>query len=322
MIKKSVYEDELIYGMQRELQPYDKKEAMNNLPKAADYLQAAMEIFEASGLTAQADKVLNILAKIATGHTDKNYPDKRPGEAHEDYLQRLEDELEESSWEDNDPRWHTERNEEDRKRRDSNDAKHNSKKGPSDPHTKGLTPERMVENLKHHGIVFNMADDGKADDMLEADVPEEQLEVTEPHHSEKSFEDEEDGKVKTASKYGQQTASVGPQKILFLKQAFVLLSQLANSIYNFIQSEKHAPFLRSVKDLVFTTATLDGIRQGAEHCLNLVNQGQDLQNCYHQALELFDDLKEIANRPEFGKVLTPDALNSIQSNLNTYQRVQ
>jgi hypothetical protein len=144
MIKKSVHEDELIYGMQRELQSYDKKEAMNNLGKAADYLQAAMEIFEASGLTAQADKVLNILAKIGQDEQDAKGKPRKP-------------------------------------------------KNPttvSDPHTKGLTPERMVENLKHHGIVFNMADDGKADDMLEADVPEEQLEVTEPHHLEKDFEDE------------------------------------------------------------------------------------------------------------------------------------
>ena len=137
MIKKSVFENDLIYGMQRELQAHDKKQGMDKLPKAVDYLQAAMEIFEATGLTSQADKVLNILAKIAG---------------------------------------------------DEQDAK--KKKQPVDPHTKGLTPEKQVENLKHHGTVFNMSDDGKADDMLEADVPEEQLEVTEPHHTEKDFEEE------------------------------------------------------------------------------------------------------------------------------------
>ena len=137
MIKKSVFENDLIYGMQRELQAHDKKQGMDKLPKAVDYLQAAMEIFEATGLTSQADKVLNILAKIAD---------------------------------------------------DEQDAK--KKKQPVDPHTKGLTPEKQVENLKHHGTVFNMSDDGKADDMLEADVPEEQLEVTEPHHTEKDFEEE------------------------------------------------------------------------------------------------------------------------------------
>src|SRR5271165_437017 len=65
MIKKAVHEDELIYGMQRELQGHNKKQAMANLDKAGDYLQAAMEIFEAAGLTKQSDAVLEILAKIA-----------------------------------------------------------------------------------------------------------------------------------------------------------------------------------------------------------------------------------------------------------------
>jgi hypothetical protein len=137
MIKQSVFENDLIYGMQRELRGFEKNAAMDKLPKAVNYLQAAMEIFEATGLTVQADKVLNILAKIA---------------GDEQNVQK--------------------------------------KKQPSDPHTKGLTPEKQVENLKHHGTVFNMSDDGKADDMLEADVPEEQLEVTEPHHAEKDFEEE------------------------------------------------------------------------------------------------------------------------------------
>lgn len=178
MIKKSVHEDELIYGMQRELQPHDKKEAMNNLVKAADYLQAAMEIFEDSGLTAQSDKILNILVKIAKEDKKKEHNqdtieftsllNKNPNKKHHSPEKHISFESMLS---------------------DDQDAK-KSKKGPSDPHTKGLTPERMVENLKHHGIVFNMADDGKADDMLEADINDVELEVEEPHPSEKSFEDE------------------------------------------------------------------------------------------------------------------------------------
>jgi hypothetical protein len=195
MIKKSVHEAELIHGMQRELRGFEKNAAMENLPKAANYLQAAMEIFEASGLTVQADKVLNILAKIAKEDKEKerhnsdkieftSLLNKNPDKKHHVPEKHISFESMLS---------------------DDQDAK-KSKKAPSDPHTKGLTPERMVENLKHHGIVFNMADDGKADDMLEADVLDEQLEVTEPHHSEKGFEDEEDGKVKTAAKYGQQSA--------------------------------------------------------------------------------------------------------------------
>jgi hypothetical protein len=59
----------------------------------------------------------------------------------------------------------------------------------NDPHTKGLTPEKMVENLKHHGIVFNMADDkAKSDDLLEADIGEDPLEVEE-NSFHKTFED-------------------------------------------------------------------------------------------------------------------------------------
>ncbi len=67
MIKKSVFEDELIAGMQRELQPFQKKAAVNDLVKAADYLHSAVEILEEAGMTAKADQVLSILAKLAHG---------------------------------------------------------------------------------------------------------------------------------------------------------------------------------------------------------------------------------------------------------------
>jgi len=65
MIKKSLFEDELINGMQRELHSHEKKQGMNNLVKAADYLNAAVEIFEEAGMTAKADQVLRLLGKIA-----------------------------------------------------------------------------------------------------------------------------------------------------------------------------------------------------------------------------------------------------------------
>lgn len=146
MIKKSVFENDLIFGMQRELQSYIKKEAMANLGKAGNYLQAALEICEEAGLTAQADQILSILQKIAEG--------------------------------------------------DQQDAKgkpHKSKNPlkVSDPHTKGLTSEKMVENLKHHGIVFNMADDGKADTLLDVELSDDNnLEVVDPEIADKSFEEE------------------------------------------------------------------------------------------------------------------------------------
>jgi hypothetical protein len=145
MIKKAVFENELIIGMQRELQDHDKKEAMLNLDKAGGYLQAAMEIFEETGLTAQADQVLSVLQKIAEDEQDakgKPHKSKKPLKVH-------------------------------------------------DPHIKGLTPERMVENLKHHGIVFNMTDDDKADTLLDVDLDDDNnLEVIEENPLDKSFEDE------------------------------------------------------------------------------------------------------------------------------------
>ena len=136
-------QDELIFGMQRELQGFEKKEAMNNLVKAADYLQSAMDIFEQAGLTVQADKILKILSKIAEDNQDARGKPRKP-------------------------------------------------KNPetiSDRHTKGLTPERMVENLKHNGIVFNMADDGA--DILDADIDPDIEVKDEPISSETDFEDED-----------------------------------------------------------------------------------------------------------------------------------
>lgn len=137
MIKKSVFEDELIAGMQRELSSQNLKEGMDNLVKAADYVNSAIEILEDVGMTAKADKLLAILTKIAT---------------------------------------------------DNQDAK--KKLNPTDRHTQGLTSDKMVENLKHHGIVFNLADDGKADDMLDLDISDNPLEINEETSTQKTFEDE------------------------------------------------------------------------------------------------------------------------------------
>lgn len=79
MIKKSVFEDELIYGMQREMQSHAKKEGMKDLVKAADYLHSALDILEEAGMTAQADKVLGILKKIASeDNQDANHKPRDP----------------------------------------------------------------------------------------------------------------------------------------------------------------------------------------------------------------------------------------------------
>lgn len=145
MIKKAVYEDDLIAGMQRELQSYEKKQGIENLVKAADYLHSAMEILEEAGLTVQSEAILNILSKIAEG---------RPGE-----------------------------------------HKHPTPKNPlkvHDPHTHGLTPEKQVKNLLNHGTPFNMADDqNSAEDLLNLDIDDKLLEVTEGNSDHKDFEDED-----------------------------------------------------------------------------------------------------------------------------------
>lgn len=66
MIKKSVFENEIIAEMQIALQPIKKKQGMESLVKAADYLNSAIEIFEEVGLNKKADQVLRVLAQIAS----------------------------------------------------------------------------------------------------------------------------------------------------------------------------------------------------------------------------------------------------------------
>ncbi len=120
MIKKSLFEDELIEGMQKHLALDDADKKINKLDHAVDCLNSAASIFEDVNLTVQSDKIINLLSKIAQHNRPKD-PRKIP-----------------------------------------------------DSHTKQLTPQKMVDNLKHHGTVFNMADDGTT----EIDVADESDEDT------------------------------------------------------------------------------------------------------------------------------------------------
>lgn len=152
MIKKSVFEKELIAGMHKELIKNATSHDLDNVEQAVDYLNSAIDIFEDAGMQTQADQVTNILFKIAAS--------------------------------------------------DENDVK----KSKSDKHTKGLTPDKMLNNLKNHGTVFNMANDGMAahdlmsldnadaDDLLNIDISDNALEVSEKdlHHGIEDFEDERD----------------------------------------------------------------------------------------------------------------------------------
>jgi hypothetical protein len=147
MIKKSVFADELIAGMQKELVKNASNQNADNLDLAVDYLHSAVQIFEDAGMTVKADKILQILAKIA------NYNDN------------------------NDVR-----------------GKPHKPKNPgkiSDRHTHGLTSDKMTSNLKHHGTVFNLANDGQAadDDLLNLEFNED-LEVSETDLDAEDFEDE------------------------------------------------------------------------------------------------------------------------------------
>lgn len=300
MIKKAVFENDLILGMQRELQSHDKKVAMASLDQAGEKLHSAMEILEEAGLTAQADQVLSILQKIGAGSKTKpmqeipslnvffesgkftpedlsaamsgdteavakvnlamhehgmsdhkivelmgkhympyhlakkilekghisglqqfHHPSPKPGEEiaiapissptapapepsemgdQEIVMKSLlasaakELGIKNADFGGKNP----DHSKEDASRYDEADARHKAHKPKdprkvSDPHTKGLTPEKMVENLKHHGIVFNLADDGKADDLLEVELADDNnLEVVDEGHdpAEKTFEDE------------------------------------------------------------------------------------------------------------------------------------
>jgi hypothetical protein len=139
MIKKSVFEEELVAGMHRELVKKATSHDTDGVEKAVDYLNSAIDILEDAGMMARADQVLKILTKIAKEHKD---PRKV-----------------------------------------------------SDRHTKGLTPDKMVNNLKHHGTVFNMSDDGQAaDDLLNLDIDDKKLEISEQNLQPEveDFEDERD----------------------------------------------------------------------------------------------------------------------------------
>lgn len=248
MIKKSVFEDELITGMTQELIKNASSHTTDNLDKAVDYLNSAIDIFEDFGMNIQASKVLKIIEKIAAGENTKvmqmpsmnalieagmhvedikdisrnpiakarvnnafralGYTDKQIVSfiGHKYLMSEKEaNELTDDSrsfkkmWE-----WMT-----DPIKVDPNSNlkpgdefsmksllsamknKHKLKYADkiSDPKIKGLTSEKMISNLKHHGTVFNLADDmNHSDDLLNADIEKNNLEVFD--NEVEDFEDE------------------------------------------------------------------------------------------------------------------------------------
>ena len=139
MIKKSVFENELIAGMQIKLAEVQKGQETDNLDEAIEHLNSAAQIFDDHGKIDAANKITDILYKIAKYGCGR--PDMIPN---------------------------------------------------ADRHMSGLTPEKQVRNMKHHGHQFNLSDDGKvdvsdADDLLNLEI-DDALEVSEEGFE--SFEDE------------------------------------------------------------------------------------------------------------------------------------
>jgi len=65
MINKSVFENDLISGMQRNLASQEGDEAINKLAQAVEFLNSAAEILDEANLTTYADRIVNLLEKIA-----------------------------------------------------------------------------------------------------------------------------------------------------------------------------------------------------------------------------------------------------------------
>lgn len=188
---------ELIIGMLHELQSHEKKQGMENLVKAADYLHSAIEIFEEAGMTEQADKILKILAKIASDSNGAKHKEHRLSE--KELMKWIKDpksdEREEVSYKSiaKEPNANGDdlvfKSILDESKSDDNDAK--KKKQLSDPHTKGLTSEKMLQNFKENGSWFNMVDDNTAEDLLNLDINDADLEVNEGEaHEDSLFEEE------------------------------------------------------------------------------------------------------------------------------------
>lgn len=224
-MNKKVFEDELISGMQQELRKQASADPPN-LVKAAECLHAALEIFEDVGQPVLADQVLQVLegiSKQAVTHSSKAEAVPAPEElmaagitqrdmqglakgdkssvakfnivlrqmgisdhamgqligpanvmSEEDARKVINPNLAFSKiWE---------------MQSTGQQAKQPSH---SDPHTKGLTPDKEVENLKHHGTVFNMTDDSSADDeLMNMEVKDDALEVSDQDVPMADFEDE------------------------------------------------------------------------------------------------------------------------------------
>ena len=72
MIKKSVFENDLIKGMQVKLAELNSGQEMEDLEKAVDLLQEAAEIFDDLGRESDSEKIFLIIEKISECEPEKD----------------------------------------------------------------------------------------------------------------------------------------------------------------------------------------------------------------------------------------------------------
>lgn len=218
MIKKSVFEDDLIKGMHCELIKQAHNVEVQNLSNAADYLNSAAQILEEIGMIEASDSVIDLLFKLAD---HKNPPSSKKHPRYEvthdvslwmkmlagDSIAKakINATLRDAGKNDAEiietigfKNFMTEREVRKTLATPAIDIIPKSYRDPelepeiieklepyefeiaanrklknptkiSDRHTKKLTSEKMVNNLKHHGTVFNMTNDG-CNDVLNADI--------------------------------------------------------------------------------------------------------------------------------------------------------
>lgn len=92
MFKYQNCEKDLLKNMEKNLAPKDNKSA--KLTKAIELISNASEIFEASGMTKEADKLINLLEKLATNTMGlANFGFEQYGLTAEDFIKMYEGDL-------------------------------------------------------------------------------------------------------------------------------------------------------------------------------------------------------------------------------------
>lgn len=191
-MKKQLYQYDLSKEMFKSLAENENNIDSKDITKAIDHLNSASELLDEAGFQIESNKIINLLTKIAGSFdyldTDieglksyheknhKNFPKLHGTQKPVDYTkidfgytdEEMNDLLRDKTYEDIE----LESLLDDGKKTNIDElspkdkmltfkslaqSKILKKKQLSDPHTHGLTSDKMIENLKHHGTVFNMS---------------------------------------------------------------------------------------------------------------------------------------------------------------------